>query len=365
MMTPRPLAFGDPAPRFRANAIGGLADYSFDTVAGRPILLLFCNGAASAEGRAALQAVASRRECFDDTQAAFFGITTDPADWQQPRVAPSLPGIRFLADPSGKIRRLFSLSLPQWLLLDRNLRVVAAEPIADAQAIFAALNSLIDADAATDFDCAPILVLPRVFEPEFCQSLIEIFERNGGQESGFMREVGGKTVEVVDHSHKRRSDVIITDQSVITAIHGRIIRRLLPAIASSFHFRATRMERNLVARYDAENGGHFRPHRDNTTRGTAHRRFAVTLNLNAGDYDGGDLRFPEFGMRTYRAPTGGAVVFSCSLLHEATPVTRGQRFAFLPFLYDDEAAAQREANNIFLGDDVAPYQRTPGTASQR
>ena len=86
-----------------------------------------------------------------------------------------------------------------------------------------------------------------------------------------------------------------------------------------------------------ESGGFFKPHRDNTTAGTAHRRFAVTINLNAGDYEGGDLRFPEFGSRTYRAPTGGAVVFSCALLHEATPVTRGKRYAFLPFLYDDEA----------------------------
>ena len=91
-------------------------------------------------------------------------------------------------------------------------------------------------------------------------------------------------------------------------------------------------------------GGHFRPHRDNTTRGTAHRRFAVSLNLNAEDYDGGDLRFPEFGARTYRPPSGGACVFSCSLLHEATPITRGQRFVFLPFLYDEAARKVREEN---------------------
>jgi predicted 2-oxoglutarate/Fe(II)-dependent dioxygenase YbiX len=38
------------------------------------------------------------------------------------------------------------------------------------------------------------------------------------------------------------------------------------------------------------------------------------------------------------------VVFSCSLLHEAAPVTRGLRYATLPFLYDDEAARVRQAN---------------------
>ena len=51
------------------------------------------------------------------------------------------------------------------------------------------------------------------------------------------------------------------------------------------------MERYIVACYDSTEGGYFRPHRDNTTKGTAHRRFAVTLNLNSDEYEGGYLRF--------------------------------------------------------------------------
>ena len=42
------------------------------------------------------------------------------------------------------------------------------------------------------------------------------------------------------------------------------------------------------------------------------------------------------------------MVFSCSLLHEATPVTGGRRFAFLPFLYDDAAAPIRRRNEHTL-----------------
>jgi predicted 2-oxoglutarate/Fe(II)-dependent dioxygenase YbiX len=111
-----------------------------------------------------------------------------------------------------------------------------------------------------------------------------------------------------------------------------------------------------VACYEGTVGGHFRAHRDNTTKGTAHRRFAVSLHLNTGKYEGGYLRFPEFGPQLYIAPAGGAVVFSCSLLHEATPVTRGRRYMFLPFLYDDEAAKIREANRKFLVDDASSQQ---------
>ena len=85
---------------------------------------------------------------------------------------------------------------------------------------------------------------------------------------------------------------------------------------------------------------------------------AVTINLNAEDFEGGTLSFPEFGTRRYKAPTGGAVVFSCSLMHDVSPVTQGTRYAFLPFLYDDAAAKLREENNQFLGENVATYRGT-------
>jgi predicted 2-oxoglutarate/Fe(II)-dependent dioxygenase YbiX len=167
-----------------------------------------------------------------------------------------------------------------------------------------------------------------------------------------MRDVGGKTVGLVDYSHKRRMDCEIRDEGLVKAAQQRLARRVIPAIQKAFQFNATRIERHIVACYDATDGGHFRAHRDNTTLGTAHRRFAVTMNLNAEEYEGGDLWFPEFGRRAYRATTGGAVVFSCSLLHEATPVTRGRRYAFLPFLYDDAAAQVRERNRQYLSDEV-------------
>jgi predicted 2-oxoglutarate/Fe(II)-dependent dioxygenase YbiX len=49
------------------------------------------------------------------------------------------------------------------------------------------------------------------------------------------------------------------------------------------------------------------------------------------------------------------VVFACALLHEATPVTKGKRYAFLPFLYDEAASKVREENNKYLDGSIAPY----------
>lgn len=351
----RPLAPGDPAPVFKARAIGGHPNYAFNTVAGRYVLLLFCDSAQSEAGAAAaLRLVAAHRALFDDTHAAFFGITCDPADEAEGRVAQQLPGIRFFLDPDRSLHRLYGIGEPCWLLLDPMLRVLAHGPANEGQAVMARLAAL--HGQMPDEGNAPVLILPRVFEPELCHTLIGLYERFGGKESGFMNEVNGKTVALINHDHKRRADHTIGDEQLKAALRDRLQRRLISEVAKVFQFHATRMERYIVACYDAATGGHFRPHRDNTTKGTAHRRFAVTINLNAEDYTGGDLRFPEFGRKTYRAPTGGAVVFSCSLLHEATPVTQGKRYAFLPFLYDEAAAKVREANNPYLDESIGAYQ---------
>jgi predicted 2-oxoglutarate/Fe(II)-dependent dioxygenase YbiX len=241
------------------------------------------------------------------------------------------------------------------------MRVIAnipfGEPEQHADAVSAVLDRLpapsLHAGAPTP---APVLMLPRVFEPELCRALIDLYEWRGGGDSGFMKDENGRTVAVLDHSFKRRSDVSLEDspeyESYRAAIRARVVRRILPEIQKAFQFQITRMERYLIACYDSGTGGFFKAHRDNTTLGTVHRRFAVTINLNAEEYEGGDLRFPEFGDQTYRAPTGGCVVFSCGLLHEARPVTRGRRYACLPFLYDEEGAAVRARNRELVNLDV-------------
>src|SRR5262249_57679891 len=122
------------------------------------------------------------------------------------------------------------------------------------------------------------------------------------------------TLHIQDHRHKRRRDYVITDLGVIAEARRQIARRVLPEVLKAYQFKATRMERYIVSCYRAEDGGHFVAHRDNTTKGTAHRRFAISVNLNA-DFDGGELGFPEYGPKAFKPAPGGAVVFSCSLLH--------------------------------------------------
>jgi len=359
----RPPALGEAAPWFKARALSGNDNYTFDTAAGRVVLMLFFGTASHSVCAEALGHVARNRALFDDEKGCFFGVTVDPSDEEDGRIAQQIPGIRYFLDFDRKVSSLYGASqdgdyTPFWIVLDRQLRVVRRFVLSDADQAIACYAALI-AEGQVD-SWAPVLLVPRVLETDLCRHLIDLYEATGGEESGFMREVDGKTVGIVDPVHKRRTDMTIEGEALRPALMHRIHDRLAPMIERAFQFRATRMERYIVACYDAAAGGHFRAHRDNTTKGTAHRRFAVSINLNAEEFEGGDLCFPEFGPRLYRPPTGGAVVFSCSLLHEARPVTRGRRFAFLPFLYDDAAAAIREENNVYLGDNVGAYSRDKG-----
>jgi peroxiredoxin/predicted 2-oxoglutarate/Fe(II)-dependent dioxygenase YbiX len=365
------LTPGDPAPWFVQRTTGN-PSFTFHTAAGRYVVLGFFGSAGDERGRAAMDQLRARRDLFDDQRACFFGVSLDPADEREQRVGDMLPGWRFFWDFDGAVGRLYG-ALPSdaepvpgpvqarrfWMVLDPMLRVLRvlpfAEPDGGVAALVACLESLPPPDRFAGFEIpAPILVLPNVFEPALCQHLVQLYEQHGGTESGFVRDVDGKTVVISDANHKRRKDYTITDPGMIQTLQARIMRRVVPEIAKVHHFKATRMERYIVSCYAAEDGGHFRPHRDNTTRGTAHRRFAVSINLNA-DFTGGEVSFPEYGPRGYKAPPGGAVVFSTPLLHAVSRVTQGRRYAFLPFLYDEAAAKIREANNQYLGEEIGQY----------
>ena len=120
------------------------------------------------------------------------------------------------------------------------------------------------------------------------------------------------------------------DPTLFVQLRDCLVRRVVPTILQAFHTRITVIEAPLIGCYGAGDGW-FRRHRDNTSRSNAHRQFAISVNLNE-DYDGGEVRFPEFGRELYRPVMGGALVFSCSLLHEALPVTRGRRLGAFTFL---------------------------------
>ncbi len=181
---------------------------------------------------------------------------------------------------------------------------------------------------------APVLLIPDVLAPEMCSHLLDVWENQGSVETGVEQSHGGRRQERISAQHKQRQDHVVMDKELMKRLTTTIGRRLMPEVRKAFVFRATRFEGFKIACYDADTGGFFHAHRDNLSPATAHRRFALTLNLN-DDYEGGYLRFPEYGTHLYRPETGGALVFSCSHLHEVTKVTKGRRFALLSFLFGE------------------------------
>ena len=343
------VVLGDPVPWFGAPLIGNGA-FNLQVAAGRWIVLSFLGAPSDPKAQLELTELLRNVSLFHEDRIVFYGVFAAPPSDPAYYTALSTPAISFIADYDSTVSRGYGAAdMPRTIVLDPMLRAVANipwdHPTGHAASVRSVLQSLpaVDDSAGVPLS-APVLIVPRVLDFQLCDFLVQFYDKLGGKDSGFLLDANGQTATVVDYRLKRRNDLSVLVPDLRDAIRGQIVRRLVPAIERFFQFSATRMDRYIVACYDSAVGGHFYRHRDNVNVGAQHRRFAVTINLNH-DYDGCDLTFPEFGSRSYRAPHGGAIVFSCGALHQVTPVTRGRRYAFLAFLYGEADAALREKNN--------------------
>jgi hypothetical protein len=122
-----------------------------------------------------------------------------------------------------------------WTIVDPSLHVVAHFHTGadgnECEAVFALLDSLPSPDVFETGEIpAPVLVLPRVFESDFCDQLIGLYEEGQSHDSGFMRY----NVEIFDHSFKRRRDYFIDDEPVREVIQRRISLCVIPEIRKLF-----------------------------------------------------------------------------------------------------------------------------------
>src|SRR5690606_38037100 len=177
-----PLSVGEPAPWFMARTRSN-PRYVFNSVGGRYVVLSFLESAgAPAPGRL-LECVQANRARFDDQNLCFFGVTADPADEALGRIADSIPGIRYFFDLDRSVSAMYGALgsgdayRRLTYVVDPLLRVVAVIPLTDdveghMTRIFEALDSCPPIGPAyAAMLQAPVLVLPRVFEPRLCRSL--------------------------------------------------------------------------------------------------------------------------------------------------------------------------------------------------
>jgi hypothetical protein len=226
---------------------------------------------------------------------------------------PALAGhdLRFplLQDADGRAVAAYrTRGAPTAFLLDPNLRVRAALPLADGAGVAADVAELVaelvwdDRQPPEITTQAPLLVVPDVLDPEQCAELIAVWEQQGHSQTGVESSTGGGRGEQHNAQLKRRRDHIMGDPQRSRELAATIGRRVLPELSKAFAYRASRFEGFKIA-----------------------------------CYQGGQLRFPEYGPELYRPAPGAALVFSCSHLHEVLDVTAGRRFVLLSFLFGEKA----------------------------
>lgn len=220
------------------------------------------------------------------------------------------------------------------IVLDPNQRVASTfetRALAAAAEGIGALATSVRADGGAglllDTAMAPVLVLPRVFETDFCTLLIRLWGKGDHRDSGVSSRYGNVDMAKL----KRTEDYTIVEPMMQKAVSDRLAYRIGPELTKVFAFdHQFTFDAHVVLSYSAEGQHFFAAHRDNGAPTTADRAFAVSLNLN-DDFEGGELVFPEYAGVRVSPPAGAAAVFSCSLLHKVGPVTRGRRYALTTF----------------------------------
>lgn len=331
-----------------------------DKYAGRRTILFVCRTTRSPAVEAEICRFSGFADQFDACFSQVFVVTPhSPAENAETtrRLELSIP---VLTDPSFSIGKALRLADPGsgesdakppfvTVLLNVNRRVEkvygAEVGLTHASAVLEECERLarVPSQIVTG-PIAPVLVVPKLLGTEHCDRLIRVWE-NGEHHRGTVDSASGRD-GILNPDIKVRTDVFLAnDGTEARELVSRCQRRLFPEIAQAFKFRVTRSETFRIGCYDAGERGHFRPHRDDTSTQTRHRRFAMSLNLNSGEYEGGELRFPEYGHQRFDVERGSAVVFSCSLLHEAMPVTVGRRVGVFSFFYGEADEQDRRRRN--------------------
>jgi len=331
MNQPPPLRIGDFAPMaILKDQRGEAMAFHHQQVAGHPVVVLLCR-----DPRATDLLLRARDMHADFVAADARVLAVTAADVAANRTLADGHQLPFavLADARNEVLGRFDATVA---VLDHNQRVAGLFADDGIDAALALCRRLDEENAAaTALPHAPVLQTPGIFEPELCLRLIDYWQRGDKRANEVTRGTPGQADYAArsDGIVKRRTDVLIPEDENPTnlLIRDRLLARVVPEVFKAFQFRVRSYEIARIGCYDAGEGGWFRPHRDDAGDPARPRRFALSVNLN-DDFEGGGLCFPEYGRRFYRPPAGGGVAFSCNLLHEAQPVTRGCRFGLFTFL---------------------------------
>ena len=338
-----PLAAGDIAPPcMLATADGTSVNLRGDDVSGYPMVIAFWPRFEADAVKAAMVSLAAALPALTAAGARVFAVTLANARAASEAQSP----VPVLLDRDGKAFAGFGAGTrdqPTTVVLRQNnhaYAVLKGEAGGQADAALSAARALAaERKTALQPPHPPILVVPDVLSPDDCRRLIQVYETRGKVfvEPGHGEDqmTADYKMRIPEYGRADRIDHWIVDKDTAGFIDGRLGARLFPEIRKAFQYPVTRRERMRIGCYTGSRGGEAHGHRDDSEVISAHRRFAMSLNLNCDEFEGGALRFLEYGDQEYRPATGAAIVFSSSILHEALEVRSGRRFVLLAFLFGE------------------------------
>ena len=319
-----------------------------DAFAGHTLVLVFCGPLDNAEVSKGLAGFARVENRLQDAGAKLI-IVSSRTDARQARGLKDEIGLAapVCGDGNGSAFAQYGLGkgtdMPGRLSLrtvivtpNRQVRAIMDEPQSASQAA-SIVDSVSEEGAAARHwvpGHAPILIIPNALTPDDCAALIGHFTAGGDFAIAKSSQPApeGMKLPVYDYNRQDRIDHIISDQAILQRIDQRLHERVVPMVKKAFAFDVTQREPLHIARYNGPRDGIEVGHRDNVAASSAHRKFALSINLN-DDFEGGELVFSEYAPQGYRAAPGTALVFSSSLLHEVQETTKGIRYNLISHFY--------------------------------
>lgn len=189
----------------------------------------------------------------------------------------------------------------------------------------------------------PYLIIENVFSKKLLNKIIKFYFQKKNKN------------QLIDHKHstKDRSHVY-PDLELEKEIDNKLSRTVLVELRKVFYFDAKYRETYKITSYDSISSGRFHAHRD-TPAPYQHRKYAMSLLLN-DDYEGGELYFPEYGIKV-KPKANTAVIFPGISTHQVLTVTKGSRMAMITFFVNVNSKEIYKIKSHFFDDKNIEYSK--------